>query len=131
MAICLALVSDSNRSRSSPVVKRRSLLLSGLSQEIFIKEWGEPETQIGLAQLGRYYKLGPMFLIVEPGEEAHHSVWIYKKRDTILFFTRKRLALHFKWSEFREKFERSPEEIDSTPPGMPKSLMATTLALVA
>jgi len=112
-------------------VKRRSLLLSGLSQELFIKEWGEPETQIGLAQLGRYYKLGPMFLIVEPGEEAHHSVWIYKKRDTILFFTRKRLALHFKWSEFRGKFQGSPEEVDSAPPGMPKSLMATTLALVA
>ena len=96
----LNLFSNLWKSRPRQVAARSPLALAGINQMVFIKQWGEPETQIGLNQLGKLNKLGSLFLITNP-TEAHYSVWIYKKRDKILFFTKKRLVYHFKWKEFR------------------------------
>lgn len=101
MTLPLTLISDSRKPMPAHQGKRRSLLLSGLTRNYFSRNGGEPDTQLGLNQLGTFYELGPMFLIVNPEKESHHSVWIYKKRDTILFITKKRLPLDFKWSDFR------------------------------
>ncbi len=91
-------------------VSRTHLMLAGISQTIFLKEWGDPDTRIGLDCLGSLCNLGSLFLIAEPSEETHKSVWIYKKKDRILFFTEKRLTSHFKWSEFREKCKKVKQE---------------------
>jgi hypothetical protein len=106
-------------------------MLAGINQTVFLKQWGEPETQIGLNPLGSMCKLGSMFLVVDPTDEVHHSIWIYKKRDRILFFTKKRLTSHFKWSEFKEILKRPKEERDFRVIKAPPVFMATTLALVA
>jgi hypothetical protein len=66
--------------------------LAGINQTVFLNQWGEPETQIGLNRLGSFYKLGSLFLIADPDEGVHYSVWIYKKRDRILFFSEKNLS---------------------------------------
>jgi hypothetical protein len=106
-------------------------MLAGIDQTVFVKQWGEPETQIGLNCLGSLYKLGTLFLIVNPSEEVHHSVWIYKRKDRILFFTKRRLTSHFKWSEFKESSKRPKEGEDSGLTDKASSWMATTFALVA
>jgi hypothetical protein len=111
--------------------ERTHLMLAGINQTVFLKQWGEPETQIGLNCLGSLNKLGSLFLIVNPSEEVHHSVWIYKKKDRILFFTRRRLTSHFKWSEFKEGSQRPKEWVSSGFTDKASSLMTTTLALVA
>ncbi len=107
------------------------LMLAGINQTVFLNQWGEPETQVGLNPLGSFYDLGSLFLITDPTEEARHSVWIYKKRDRILFFTKKRLTFHFKWSEFKEILKRPKEKRDFRLIKTPPVFMATTLALVA
>ena len=96
----LNLFSKLLKVRPQQVPARSRLSLAGINQMVFIKQWGEPETQIGLNQIGKLNKLGSLFLITNP-TEAHYSVWIYKKRDKILFFTKKKLIYHFRWKEFR------------------------------
>jgi len=112
-------------------IERTHLMLAGIDQTVFVKQWGEPETQIGLNCLGSLHKLGTLFLIVNPSDEVHHSVWIYKKKDRILFFTKKRLTSHFKWSEFKEGSKRPKEWEGSGSTDLASSWMATTFALVA
>jgi hypothetical protein len=74
---------------------RPHLMLAGINQKVFLNQWGEPEAQVGLNRIGRLNKLGTLFLITDPNEEATLSVWIYKKKENILFFTKERLVSHF------------------------------------
>jgi len=112
-------------------VSRTHLMLAGINQTIFVKQWGEPETQIGLHCLGSLCKLGSLFLIAEPSDEVPHSVWIYKKKNRILFFTRKKLTSHFKWTEFKERCKKPEQMVGSKLAEKSSPFMATTLALVA
>lgn len=123
--------SDFSKPRQKRGMARTHLMLAGIDQTVFLKQWGEPETQIGLSRLGSSCKLGSFFLIVNSSEEAHHSVWIYKKKDRILFFTKKRLTSHFKWSEFKESSKRPKETVTSGFMDRSSPLVVTTLALVA
>jgi len=107
------------------------LMLAGISQTIFLNQWGEPETRINLKRLGSLDKLGSIFLIEHPATEAHHSIWIYKKKDRILFFTKKRLISHPRWSEFREQWKKSKEDPEFQAPRKSPPLFTTTLSLVA
>jgi hypothetical protein len=97
----LGLISNIRRPNPKPVSERPHLMLAGINQKVFLNQWGEPETQVGLNQLGRWNKMGTLFLITEPTEEAFLSVWIYKKRDRILFFTKEKLISHFSCKKFR------------------------------
>jgi len=47
-----------------------------------------------------------MFLITDPAEEAHISVWIYKKKNSILLFTKEKLVSHFSFRRFQEEVEQ-------------------------
>jgi hypothetical protein len=85
-----------------PSEKTQHLMLTGIHQTLFLNQWGVPETQIGLKKVGSLGKLGSLLLIQDSAEEAHYSIWIYRKRNRILFFTKKRLISHSRWSEFRE-----------------------------
>ena len=73
----------SNRYKRSHkhVVAHHHLMLAGIDQALFLNQWGEPETQVGLNPLGSMHKLGSLFLVVDPTDEVHHSIWIYKKRE--------------------------------------------------
>ncbi|OGP89343.1 MAG: hypothetical protein A2157_01645 [Deltaproteobacteria bacterium RBG_16_47_11] len=106
-------------------------MLAGINQTIFLNQWGVPETRIGLKRIGSLDKLGSLFLIEDSAEEAHYSVWIYKKRDRILFFTKKRLLSHSRWSEFRETWKKTNGEMDLGAPRTSSALFAATLSLVA
>ena len=97
----LELIPNSRKPGPRQLPERPHLMLAGLNQKAFLNQWGEPETQINLNRLGRFNNLGTIFLITEPTEEAHLSVWIYKKKDRILFFTKEKLISHFSFKKFR------------------------------
>ena len=125
------LVPSLLKSPHRPPKAHPHLMLAGINQNIFLNQWGEPETQISLKRLGSVGKLGSMFLIEDPPKEAHHSIWIYRKKDKILFFTKKRLISHSKWSEFKEQWKKLKEEPESHSPKTSPPLFTMTLSLVA
>jgi hypothetical protein len=94
-------IQNSRKPGTKQVPERPHLMLAGLNQKAFLNQWGEPETQVNLNRLGKFNNLGTFFLITEPTEEAHLSVWIYKKKDSILFFTKERLISHFSFRKFK------------------------------
>jgi len=102
----LDLISHLWKSRPKQMPERPHLFMAGLNQKVFLKQWGEPETQVSLNKLGKLNKLGTIFLISDPAEEAHISVWIYKKKNSILLFTKEKLVSHFSFRRFRSELEQ-------------------------
>lgn len=125
------LISNILKGPSRPSRGNQHLMLAGIHQTIFLNQWGEPETQIGLKRLGSFNKLGSFFLTEDSAGEVHHSVWIYKKRDRILFFTKKKLISHSRWSEFRERGREPKEEPGGRSPMKSSPFLTTALSLVA
>jgi hypothetical protein len=105
----LDLISNFRKSRPKRVPDRPHLFLTGLNQKVFLNQWGKPETQVGLNQIGRLNKLGTLFLITDATEDAHLNLWIYNKRDSILLFTKEKLVSHFscKRSELKMNLRES------------------------
>jgi hypothetical protein len=131
LTVLPSLMSNFLRSSPRPSGKIPHLMLAGINQTLFLNQWGVPETRIGLKRIGSLDRLGSLFLIEDSAEEAYYSVWIYKKRDRILFFTKKRLISHSRWSEFREKWKKTNGEMGLGAPRKSSALFATTLSLVA
>jgi hypothetical protein len=125
------LMSNLLKRSPGPSPKGQHLMLAGINQTIFLNQWGVPETRIGLKKIGNLDKLGSLFLIEDSAEEAYHSVWIYKERDRILFFTKKRLISHSRWSEFSEKWKKTNGQTNFEALRKSPALFTTTLSLVA
>jgi len=106
------------------------LMMSGIYQNTFLNQWGTPELQIGLGRLAGFFKLDFLFSKWDQGETGECTVWIYEKKNRILFFKNKRLIFHFKWDEFKEKWRRPKEEVDSWLTRRPRSGMVTSLSYV-
>ena len=102
----LDIISHLRKSRPKQVPEQPHLFMKGLNQKVFLSQWGAPETQVSLNQLGRLSKLGTVFLITDPAEEAHISVWIYKKKNSILLFTKEKLVSHFSLGRFKQELEQ-------------------------
>jgi hypothetical protein len=81
----------------------RHLMLAGIYQEVFLNRWGAPEIQIHPVALKNDRRCDAEDQETNMSWEVRHSIWIFKREDKILFFTKKRLVSHFKWSNFREK----------------------------
>ncbi len=131
LALASTLIPSFTKASSKPSRVNQHLMLAGIHQTLFLNQWGEPETQISLNRLGSLGKLGSIFLIEEPAKEAHHSIWIYKKKDRILFFTKKRLVSHSRWSEFREEWGKWKTGPECQGPAKFPPLFSATLSLVA
>jgi hypothetical protein len=84
MAISL-MIQQIGRGRSSNVPTRPHVMLAGISQTVFLKNWGDPDVEIYLRKLGSLREKGTLYLTVNSGEKADHSIWIYRKKDRILF----------------------------------------------
>jgi hypothetical protein len=102
----LDLISHVKKSRQRQAPDRPHLFMAGINQKVFLSQWGAPETQVSLNQLGKLNKLGTMFLITDPAEEAHISVWIYKKKNSILLFAKEKLVSHFSFRRFEHELEQ-------------------------
>jgi hypothetical protein len=91
----LDLISNLRKPRSREAPERSHSMLTGINQKVFLKEWGEPEAQLSLNQLGELERLGTIFLVTNHIEETPLSVWVYKKKKSILLFAKEKLISHF------------------------------------
>ena len=105
-------------------------MMAGLYQTLFSNQWGVPEFQVSLEKLAGFFRLDSLFLNIRPGEEDYYRVWIYEKKNKILFFRNKKLILHFRWDEFKEKWKRPKEEVDSWLTRRPRVRMVTSLSYI-
>ena len=103
----LEFISNFRKSRAKQTPENPHLFMKGLNQKVFLSQWGAPETQVSLNQLGKLNNLGTMFLITDPAEEAHISVWIYKKKKRVLLFTKEKLVSHFSLKRFKPDLEQT------------------------
>jgi hypothetical protein len=127
----LKSIQNLGRGQPTNATAHHHLMLSGLSQTAFIKQWGQPDSQIPLKKLGGFHARRSLYLVVRSDDEADYSVWIYRKMDRILFFTKKRLVSHFKWSGFEEKQKRLSNQMNVPTGILPPTFKSITLALVA
>ena len=105
-------------------------MMAGLYQTLFSNQWGVPEFQVSLEKLAGFFRLDSLFLNIRPGEEDYYTVWIYEKKNKILFFRNKKLVLHLRWDEFKEKRKRPKEEVDSWLTRRPRVHMVTSLSYI-
>jgi hypothetical protein len=105
-------------------------MMAGLYQTLFSNQWGVPEFQVSLEKLAGFFRLDSLFLNIRPGEEDYYRVWIYEKKNKILFFRNKKLILHLRWDEFKEKWKRPKEEVDSWLTRRPRVRMVTSLSYI-
>ena len=127
----LKSIQNFGKGQPANAMARHHLMLSGLSQTTFIKQWGQPDAQIPLKKLGSLHTRRSMYLVLRSDDEADYSVWIYRKMDRILFFTRKKLVSHFKWSGFEEERKRLKGEMNGNKMGIPPAFKSFPVALVA
>jgi len=125
------LISNILKGSPRPPRSNQHLMLAGINQTVFLKNWGGPEIKIGLDRLQGHYELDSLSLDHEADEEDSHTVWIYEKKDRIFFFNKGKLVSHFRWSEFREKWKKPKGETEYRAPRKSSGLLATTLSLVA
>jgi hypothetical protein len=127
----LRMIQQFGRGRSSYVTTRPHVMLAGISQTVFLKNWGEPDVEIYLRRLGKLCGKGTLYLTVNSGEKADHSVWIYRKKDRILFFTEEKLHCHFKWSGFERDGAGQQNRNNERTGNLRQTLAVHSLALVA
>jgi hypothetical protein len=99
----LRLISSYWRRRSRGKRSSHHLMLAGIYQGVFLNQWGHAEIEIDLSPLKSYWRQDPTMNGIDSFMERLHTVWIYKKRNKVLFFTKKRLVSHFTWRGFEEK----------------------------
>lgn len=108
----LSLISGYWKRRSTDKRSSHHLMLAGIYQGVFLNQWGHAEIEIDLSPLKSYWRPDPTMNEIDSFTEKLHSVWIYKKRNKVLFFAKKRLVSHFSWRGFEEK-RRLLEEANS------------------
>ena len=118
------------KNQNEHLVPRRHLMLAGISQDLFLKQWGSPEIEINLDQLQGSYRHHTVALETESAGENLHSVWIYKEKNRVFFFSKKRLVSHYKWSDFKEGRVTSSGEVEYRSARRP-NFLASTLSLVS
>ena len=111
----LDLISNFRRLRPKQMPERPHLFMTGLNQRVFLNQWGEPEAQVTLNQLGKMSNLGT--ILTDPAEEANLSVWIYKKKNSILLFAKEKLVSHFSCDKFKSLLSGHPISSDIQPIG--------------
>ena len=97
----LDLIPHFRKARRKQMPERPHLFMAGLNQKVFLNQWGKPEAQVTLEQLGKSSQLGTMFFTTSAAEEARFSVWIYKKKNRVLLFANEKLVSHFSCNKFR------------------------------
>jgi hypothetical protein len=72
------------------------LMLHGINETVFLGQWGIPEIKNSLNDLEEFFILDFLTVNIETAENEFVAVWIYEKRDMILFFKEEKLISHFK-----------------------------------
>jgi hypothetical protein len=106
-------------------------MLAGINQSVFLQEWGFPEVELYLDRIQGLFKREATLLEARPAEENNYSMWVYKKRNKVLFFIRGTMVSHLSCTEFKERWKSPNESPGWSLPGKPSALSASALSLVA
>ena len=91
----------------------KPLMLAGICQNVFLNQWGKPDVRINLNHVGVFYKQEGVTGHTDSLADVLHSVWIYKEKDRIFFFTNRKLVSQFKWSDFKERRKMTVTKADT------------------
>ncbi len=127
----LGFISNLYKTQSRRKMGGAHLMLSGINQDIFLRQWGTPEININVEDLQEILRLDFLPVNNDSAEKETLAAWIYEKMDIFVLFRRGKLIAHFKWSEFKERFERSKMKVDIEENKKPPALTITTLSLFA
>ncbi len=117
--------------RAVPRRHPRRLVLAGIHQSVFLSEWGFPEVEIALDRMRGIFKPEATFMEARSADENGYRMWIYRKRNKVLFFIRGTMVSHLSCTEFKERWKDRGGTFDSRLPGKSSALGASTLSLVA
>lgn len=127
----LGLISNLYKPQPRHKIGGAHLMLSGINQEIFLRHWGTPEININFDDLQEIFRLDFLPFNSDSPENETFAAWIYEKMDIFVLFRKGKLIAHFKWSEFRERFQRSTMKVDFEGNKKPPALTITTLSSFA
>jgi hypothetical protein len=127
----LGLISNLYKPQSRHAMGRAHLMLAGIHQEVFLRQWGMPEIHLSFNHFQEIFRMGILSLNNDYLEEDPPTAWIYEKMDMFVLFRRKKLIAHFKWSELKERFKNSKVKMGSGNNKVLPSFMSTTLSLFA
>ncbi len=126
----LSLISNFCKLRPRCSTGQVHLKLAGMNQDIFTRQWGAPQVDVTLETFQRFFSPDLLPPSADSPQNDPMTVWIYKKMDMFIIFRKGKLVAHYKWSEFKER-SRKPPAAMAPDRGMPPSLIATTLSMVA
>ena len=125
----LSLISNLCGSQSKHSTGRTQCMLAGINQEIFVRQWGMPETNIRLDNLQEFFRLGFFPSSNDSLGNESLTACIYEKMDMFVVFRKGKLIAHFKWSEFKQRLKKAKVKTDSKSIGNPSTLIAPVLFL--
>jgi hypothetical protein len=106
-------------------------MLAGINQSVFMREWGFPEVEIQLDRIQGFFKRKATFMEAPFVDENYYTMWIYKKRNKVLFFIKGTMVSHLSCTEFKERWKDRNETPMSRTQGRSSVLNASALSLVA
>ncbi len=127
----LTLISSLCKSRPKYPPAQIHIKLAGINQDIFIRQWGEPDIDTTLEKFKSFFSLDFLSSIRNSFENDAIRVWIYEKMDMFVLFKKGRLVAHFKWSEFKERFKRPVVAADSKEAKPSPRLSTARLSILA
>jgi hypothetical protein len=106
-------------------------MLAGINQSVFLQEWGFPEVELYLDRIQGLFKRDATFMEARAAVENNYTLWIYKKRNKVLFFIKGRMISHLSCTEFKERWKTPCESPGWRPRGKSTSFSASAQSLVA
>ena len=112
---------------------RQHLMLAGINQSVFLQEWGFPEAELYLDRIQGLFKRDATFMEARSTdtEEDHYTMWVYRKRNKVLFFIRGTMVSHLSCTEFKERQKNRTLKPHFEVPGKASAISASALSLVA
>jgi hypothetical protein len=127
----LRLISNFWWRPSRTVSRPRPLMLAGIHQSVFLSEWGFPEVEVPLDRMRGVFKPDVTFMDAQSADENGYRMWIYRKRNKVLFFTRGTMVSHLSCTDFKERWQSRGRPAVPGALGKFSSFRTPTLSLVA
>ncbi len=78
-------------------------IMAGIYQNVFFKQWGSPEIEMNISCPNPHHACDSVKVPIDNPADEFDVVLVYKARNRIFFFKKKRLLYHFKWNGYGEK----------------------------
>ncbi len=76
--------------------------MAGICQNVFFRQWGSPEIEMNISCPNTHHIGDSVKVPIDKPADEFDVVLVYKARNRIFFFKRKKLLYHFKWNGYGE-----------------------------